>query len=171
MIAPVGIALGSNLGNRAAELDAGISFLRSLSVDDKIREAPRLDTAPVDCPPGSPPFLNTVAEIRIDTETLPPLDLLSKLSGLLNANAADPTRARRMPHALSTSTSSITPASSSNEPGLVIPHPRAHLRRFVLETALASPPRSRSAAARQKRCASFCCSGGLRPSLIPHPSS
>ena len=79
MIVPVGIALGSNLGDRSAELDAGISFLRSLSIDKKVLEAPRMETAPVDCPPGSAAFLNAVAEIEIDPAILPPRALLKQL--------------------------------------------------------------------------------------------
>src|ERR1019366_5213622 len=79
MIVPVGIALGSNLGNRSAELDAGISFLRFLSTNDEVRESPRIETVPVDCPPGSPAFLNSVAEIEIDTVLLPPLNLFGCL--------------------------------------------------------------------------------------------
>ena len=66
MIVPVGIALGSNMGDRSAELDAGISFLRLLSMNHEVLESPRIETAPVDCPPGSPAFLNSVAEIEVD---------------------------------------------------------------------------------------------------------
>ena len=36
MTVPVGIALGSNLGDRSAELDAGISFLRELAERGKL---------------------------------------------------------------------------------------------------------------------------------------
>ena len=77
----VGIALGSNLGNRSAELDAGIAFLRTLSVINEVRESPRIKTSPVDCPPGSEEFLNSVAEIDLDSVAHPPRVLLELLQG------------------------------------------------------------------------------------------
>jgi 2-amino-4-hydroxy-6-hydroxymethyldihydropteridine diphosphokinase len=132
MIGPVGIALGSNLGDRAAELDAGIFFLRDLSVDDKVRESPRLETVPVDCPPGSPPFLNAVAEIRIDTDILPPRALLEKLQAFERERGRAIVRAINAPRPLDLDI--IYYACVENrEQDLIIPHPRAHLRRFVLE--------------------------------------
>jgi 2-amino-4-hydroxy-6-hydroxymethyldihydropteridine diphosphokinase len=131
-LVPVGIALGSNLGDRCSELDAGIAFLRSFSVDGKIQEAPRLETAPVDCPPGSPPFLNTVAEIRIDTEMLPPLALLGKLQGFEKERGRSAERDVNAPRPLDLDIIYYA-CLVINEPGLIIPHPRAHLRRFVLE--------------------------------------
>ncbi|MCE0497667.1 MAG: 2-amino-4-hydroxy-6-hydroxymethyldihydropteridine diphosphokinase [Methylacidiphilales bacterium] len=131
-LVPAGIALGSNQGDRAAELNVAVAFLRSLAVDDRARVSSILETAPVDCPPGSPSFLNAVAEIRIDTETLPPLVLLEKLKafeasrgrvGSSEVNAPRPLDLDIIYYACLT----------IDEPGLMIPHPRAHLRRFVLE--------------------------------------
>ena len=40
----VGIALGSNMGDRHAEMQAAINFLRKLAVDQRIRESPRFET-------------------------------------------------------------------------------------------------------------------------------
>jgi 2-amino-4-hydroxy-6-hydroxymethyldihydropteridine diphosphokinase len=131
-LVPVGIALGSNLGNRTAELNAGISFLRSLSVDGRITEAPRLETTPVDCPPGSPPFLNSVAEIRVDTGVLPPPGLLSKLQAFERERGRPDERAPNAPRPLDLDIIYYA-CLVINEPGLVIPHPRARARRFVLE--------------------------------------
>jgi len=118
MIVPVGIALGSNLGDRSAELDGAVSFLRTLSEADRVRE--------------SPPFLNSVAEIEIDTVILPPLLLLACLqefevergrSPLRDANAARPLDLDIIYYGV----------EQISQLGLVIPHPRAAGRRFVLE--------------------------------------
>ncbi|MEI8313233.1 MAG: 2-amino-4-hydroxy-6-hydroxymethyldihydropteridine diphosphokinase [Verrucomicrobiota bacterium] len=72
-----GIALGSNLGDRLAHLQA--ARLRLLALHDE--SGPFLcskiyETAPVDCPDGSPHFLN--AAIELSTQA-PPLDLLNTL--------------------------------------------------------------------------------------------
>jgi 2-amino-4-hydroxy-6-hydroxymethyldihydropteridine diphosphokinase len=132
MIVPVGIALGSNLGDRSAELDAGISFLRELAEGGEVRESPRIETAPIDCPSGSPAFLNSVAEIEVDTVFLPPLNLLGYLqefeiergrSPLRDVNASRPLDLDIIYYGI----------ERFDQMGLIIPHPRAHLRRFVLE--------------------------------------
>ena len=70
MLVQVGIALGSNLGDRYSELNAGIAYLKSLSIINEVRESSRINTAPVNCPPGSKEFLNSVAEIDVDQRDL-----------------------------------------------------------------------------------------------------
>jgi 2-amino-4-hydroxy-6-hydroxymethyldihydropteridine diphosphokinase len=132
MVAPVGIALGSNQGDSSAELDAGILFLRSLSVDDRIRESARVTTVPVDCPPGSPPFLNAVAEIRLDTDRLPPRRLLEKLQAFEGERGRPAVREVNAPRPLDLDIIYYA-CVALQEPDLVIPHPRATQRRFVLE--------------------------------------
>lgn len=131
-LVPAGIALGSNLGDRAAELAAGVVFLRSLAVDGRARVSSALETAPVDCPPGSPSFLNAIAEIRVDTETLPPRTLLEKLKAFETERGRIGAGAVNAPRPLDLDIIYYA-CLTIDEPGLVIPHPRAHLRRFVLE--------------------------------------
>jgi 2-amino-4-hydroxy-6-hydroxymethyldihydropteridine diphosphokinase len=132
MIVPVGIALGSNLSDRHAELDAGISFLRSLALLGQIRESPRLETEPVDCPPGSPPFLNAAAEIEIDPEALPPRELMQRLQIFERSRGRPAQREVNAPRPLDLDILYYG-AFVLNEPDLMIPHPRATQRRFVLE--------------------------------------
>jgi 2-amino-4-hydroxy-6-hydroxymethyldihydropteridine diphosphokinase len=132
MIVPVGIALGSNLGDRSAELDAGISLLRFLAANHEVRESPRIETAPVDCPPGSPPFLNSVAEIDVDTVFLPPLNLLACLQEFEMERGRSPLRDVNAPRPLDLDIIYYG-VERFDQMGLIIPHPRAHLRRFVLE--------------------------------------
>ena len=132
MIVPVGIALGSNLGDRSAELDEGISFLRFLSTNNEVLESPRIDTAPVDCPPGSPAFLNSVAELEVDSVMMPPLNLLGCLQEFEIERGRSPLRDANAPRPLDLDIIYYG-GERFDQMGLVIPHPRAHLRRFVLE--------------------------------------
>jgi 2-amino-4-hydroxy-6-hydroxymethyldihydropteridine diphosphokinase len=128
----VGIALGSNLGDRAAELDAGIAFLRMLATDHEVRESPRIETAPVDCPPGSPPFLNSVAELKIDSVLIAPLNLYGCLEEFEIERGRAPFRDVNAPRPLDLDIIYYG-TEQFDQMGLIIPHPRAHLRRFVLE--------------------------------------
>jgi 2-amino-4-hydroxy-6-hydroxymethyldihydropteridine diphosphokinase len=132
MIVPIGIALGSNLGDRSAELDAGIDFLRLLSMNHAVRESPRIETAPVDCPPGSPAFLNSVAEIEVDTVLFPPLNLFGCLEEFELERGRSPLRDVNAPRPLDLDIIYYG-VERFDQMGLIIPHPRAHLRRFVLE--------------------------------------
>ena len=132
MIVPVGIALGSNMGDRSAELDAGIEFLHELTEGGKVQESPRIETVPVDCPPGSQKFLNSVAEIEIETVLLPPLQLLGYLQEFELQRGRSPLRDVNAPRPLDLDIIYYG-IERFDQMGLVIPHPRAHLRRFVLE--------------------------------------
>ena len=132
MIVPVGIALGSNMGNRNAELNAGIAFLRMLAADHEVRESPRIETAPVDCPPGSPPFLNSVAEIMIESVMMTPLNLYGCLEEFEIERGRAPFRDVNSPRPIDLDIIYYG-AEHFEQMGLIIPHPRAHLRRFVLE--------------------------------------
>jgi len=127
-----GIALGSNLGDRKAELDAALAFLRTLASDHKVCESPRFETQPIDCPVDSPVFLNSFAEIKIDTVFLPPLNLFGCLEEFEIERGRMPFRETNSPRPID-----LDIIYYGNERfdqmGLIIPHPRAHLRRFVLE--------------------------------------
>lgn len=76
----VGIALGSNLGNRLAHLQHARDLLRQLVPEDTIyTQAPVYQSEPVDCPENSPDFFNTVLEIDyIGT----PYELLEHTQGI-----------------------------------------------------------------------------------------
>jgi 2-amino-4-hydroxy-6-hydroxymethyldihydropteridine diphosphokinase len=128
----VGIALGSNQGDRQAELKEGLAFLRSLSLFDRLLESNRVETRPVDCPPGSPLFLNMVAEMEVDSEVLPPRVLLKRLQEFEISRGRPAEHEINAPRSLDLDMIYYGDLVIS-EPGLVVPHPRAHLRRFVLE--------------------------------------
>ncbi len=131
-LVPVGIALGSNLGDRPAQLDAGIAFLRSLSAYERIRESSRIVTAPVDCPPGSETFLNAVVEIEIDPQIFPPRELLKQLQAFELSRGRTAERELNAPRPLDLDIIYYGDVIVQDQE-LVIPHPRAATRRFVLE--------------------------------------
>lgn len=63
MASRVGIALGSNLGNRITHLQVARDMIRGLSPNGAhFLQAPIYQSYPVDCPPNSPDFFNTVVE-------------------------------------------------------------------------------------------------------------
>jgi 2-amino-4-hydroxy-6-hydroxymethyldihydropteridine diphosphokinase len=131
MLIQAGIALGSNLGDRTAELKAGLAFLRTLSVINEVRESPRIKTVPVDCPPGSESFLNSVAEIDIDSEAISPRQLLKLLQGFEHSRGRATVRPVNSPRPLDLDIIYYGQLIL-NDPDLVIPHPRAHQRQFVM---------------------------------------
>jgi len=132
MLVQVGIALGSNLGDRYSELNAGIAYLKTLSIINEVRESSRINTAPVDCPPGSKDFLNSVAEIDVDSEKLPPRKLLELLQNFERSRGRAAQRDVNAPRPLDLDIIYYGD-QVVREPFLIIPHPRAHQRRFVLE--------------------------------------
>ena len=132
MSLPVGIALGSNLGDCSAELDEGVDFVASLGFPRHFREGPRIHTHPVDCPPGSPNYLNTVVEIELDPTHVSPRQLLHRLQSFEQRHGRPADHGVNTPRTIDLDILYYGDLVI-NEPGLVIPHPRAHLRRFVLE--------------------------------------
>ena len=132
MVIPVGIALGSNLGDRGLELDAAIAFLARLSREGPIVEAPRMKTTPVECPPGSPTFLNSVVEIQIESNTLTARQLLSQLREFETARGRNPVAEFHSPRPIDLDIIYYG-GEIIDDSGLVVPHPRAHLRHFVLK--------------------------------------
>ena len=127
-----GIALGSNLGNRASKLQVGLEFLRQLAADGRVEAATPIETAPVDCPPGSPDFLNTVAVLWLDPAVLSPRRLLERLQAFERELGRPEVRGVNEPRPLDLDILYFGDRRVY-EPGLIVPHPRAAQRRFVLE--------------------------------------
>jgi 2-amino-4-hydroxy-6-hydroxymethyldihydropteridine diphosphokinase len=131
MLVTVGIALGSNLGDRHAELNAGVAYLRTLAADGTLRESARIDTAPVDCPPGSQNFLNAVVELLIDSKLIPPDRLLDRLQSFEQTQGRPRVHQPNSPRPLDLDIIYYGDEIIST-PHLTIPHPRAAQRPFVL---------------------------------------
>jgi 2-amino-4-hydroxy-6-hydroxymethyldihydropteridine diphosphokinase len=133
----VGIALGSNLQNPQEQINKAIEFLSNLSSDGYILHAQPLQSDPVDCPPGSPPFLNTVAEIHWSST---PETLLASLQDYEMKQGRPPIRERNAPRPIDLDILYIDEMITIH-PRLTLPHPRAHLRPFVMEPLYKIAPR------------------------------
>jgi len=125
-----GLALGSNLGDRLAHLQAGRAFLLTLHAGPHPPAVSRVhETAPVDCPPGSASFLNAVVEIYTP---LPPHDLLQRLAAFEQDCGRAARRQRNAPRPLDLDIL-YCGELVLDTPSLVLPHPRMTRRRFVLQ--------------------------------------
>ena len=123
----VGIALGSNLGTRTEELAAARTWLRSL--DAGARFSGVFDSEAVDCPPGSPGFLNQVAEISWRGSIFFLLDLCQVYE---RSRGRKTVRGRNQPRALDLDLLYAGRREVRTE-RLRLPHPRLGKRRFVME--------------------------------------
>lgn len=122
----VAVALGSNVGDRAAHLDYAVSRLRSLI--QHLQISSYHETVPVDVPVPSAAFLNAAA---VGETTLPARGVLDALLAIEAARG----RARPFPNAPRTLDLDLLLYGDAviDEPGLVVPHPRFRERAFVLE--------------------------------------
>jgi len=124
------VALGSNLGDsRKIILDA-MARLQNLS-DQPILKSSLWQTSPVNCPPDSPRFVNAVAGLVPRTGETPE-SLLEKLRSLEKESGRQPKMALNEPRPLDLDLIAFG-AETRATPELVLPHPRAHQRRFVLQ--------------------------------------
>ncbi len=122
------IALGSNLGDRAAHLRAA---LEQLGASDELRVlacSKFHETEPVGGPPGQEHYLNAV--VRAETN-LPPTELLARLQSI----EAQQGRQRSVPNAPRTLDLDLLLYHDRviDEPDLTVPHPRMWSRPFVVE--------------------------------------
>jgi 3-oxoacyl-[acyl-carrier protein] reductase len=122
------LALGSNLGDRQRFLDAAVRRLRAVPGLTIRRVSPYYETAPVGGPAGSRAYLNAVAEA--DT-SLPPDQLLQTLLDVERQFG----RVRSEPNAPRTLDLDLILYGDlvRHGPDPVVPHPRLHERRFVLQ--------------------------------------
>jgi 2-amino-4-hydroxy-6-hydroxymethyldihydropteridine diphosphokinase len=137
------LSLGSNLGDRAANLRAALAQLaaagRLLTASDLY------ETQPVDFPddvpddlPGQPWFLNCVA--AIETE-MTPRELLT-LALRIEAEMGRLRMKEKGPRNIDIDVV-LFGDCVVDEPGLKIPHPAMHRRRFVLEPLVEIAPEAR----------------------------
>jgi 2-amino-4-hydroxy-6-hydroxymethyldihydropteridine diphosphokinase len=124
------VALGSNLGDsRRIILDA-MTRLQNFSGQPILRSS-LWQTTPVNCPPGSPLFVNAVVGFAPQKNETPE-SLLQKLRALEQEFGRRPKKVLNEPRPLDLDLIAFG-TETRNSPGLVLPHPRAHLRRFVLQ--------------------------------------
>jgi 2-amino-4-hydroxy-6-hydroxymethyldihydropteridine diphosphokinase len=121
------IALGSNLGNREANLRAAMESMRSLGEVKRISTFH--DTAPVGYL-DQPRFLNAAVLLRT---TLPPQELLQALLAIEQQMGRN--RATAVPKGPRVIDLDILLYGDAvlDTPTLVLPHPQMHERAFVLK--------------------------------------
>jgi pantoate--beta-alanine ligase len=124
------VGLGSNLGDRVAQLSAALAELRRLPNTRIVAQSSLLETAPVGGPQGQGRYLNAAA--LLETE-LAPRDLWAQLSGIeqrLGRVRSECWGPRTIDLDLLLYDQQII-----NTEALLVPHPRLAQRRFVLEPA------------------------------------
>jgi 2-amino-4-hydroxy-6-hydroxymethyldihydropteridine diphosphokinase len=141
------VALGSNLGDsRKIILDA-LARLQNFS-DEPILESSLWETSPVNCPPGSPKFVNAVVGF-VPQKNETPESLLKKLREMEKEFGRAPKTVLNEPRPLDLDLiafgNEIRPAAPKRSEGgnsseLILPHPRAHLRKFVLQPLIEIAP-------------------------------
>lgn len=125
-----GIALGSNLGDRLANLQAARDRLREIATPgEPFLLAPVYQTEPLLCPPGSPYFHNSVVELAFAGDAFELLELTQAIEKMLG-RAASPER--NAPRIIDVDLLYFGDHIIDTE-ALVLPHPRLRERRFVLQ--------------------------------------
>jgi 2-amino-4-hydroxy-6-hydroxymethyldihydropteridine diphosphokinase len=119
------LSLGSNVGNRAANLNAAIERLRSLGTVEEVSSF--YETEPVEFT-AQPWFLNCA--VKLDTEKMPK----QLLAGILDVEQQMGRRRtqKKGPRAIDIDVL-LFGNSIIDTKGLTVPHPAMHERRFVLE--------------------------------------
>lgn len=126
------LSLGSNLGDRSANLENGLAHLKEAGTLRAVSSF--YETQPVDVP-DQPWFLNCVA--ALETEKTP-RELLRFLLGLEEAMGRLRMR-EKGPRKIDLDILFFDD-QVIDEPGLKIPHPSMHCRRFVLEPLVEIAP-------------------------------
>ena len=124
------IALGSNLGDSRQNVLGAMDRIQAQS-DFPLLRSSLWQSTPVDCPPGSPRFVNAVVGL------LPrPMEtaesLLGKLQELERNFGRQPKTVLNESRPLDLDLISFRQETCVSD-RLTLPHPRAHLRRFVLQ--------------------------------------
>src|SRR6266446_6767960 len=125
-----GVALGTNLGDRRANLRTTRKAILQLpGVTPPVLASAIYETEPIDCEPDAGKFLNAVLEFDYEGD---PLELLKRLGELEQALGRLPDHPRNVSRKIDIDLLYFG-ATNIDKKELQLPHPRMHLRRFVLE--------------------------------------
>jgi 2-amino-4-hydroxy-6-hydroxymethyldihydropteridine diphosphokinase len=124
------VAFGSNLGDSRKTVLRAIRQLREFSIRSPLVSS-LWQTTPVDCPPGSPMFVNAVVGLQPRKDETPE-SLLEKLRALEKVFGRKPKNVLNEARPLDLDLVAFGNETRNTE-RLVLPHPRAHLRRFVMQ--------------------------------------
>lgn len=122
------VALGANLGDRAANLRVALARLAATPGAHLAAASSFHDNPAVGGPAGSPPFLNAVAAVET---TLGPHELLARLLEIEREMGRE-RREKWGPRPIDLDLI-LYADRVVRDPGLTVPHPLMHERRFVLE--------------------------------------
>jgi 2-amino-4-hydroxy-6-hydroxymethyldihydropteridine diphosphokinase len=122
------LAIGSNLGDRLGSLQGAVNSLADTPEVWLTAVSPVYETEPVDAPEDSKTFLNAV--ILVDT-TLSARTLLDRALAIEDAFGRERTGVRGEPRTLDVDLI-VVGDRRANDEDMVLPHPQAHERAFVL---------------------------------------
>jgi 2-amino-4-hydroxy-6-hydroxymethyldihydropteridine diphosphokinase len=128
-----GIALGSNVGDRLTNLhEARARISGSEKVAPPILSSALFETEPVGCAPGTKAFFNAVMEIDFQAQ---PMTLLTTLRRIEKELGRSHEAVRNAPRTIDLDLLYFGDSGDFefNSSTFVLPHPRLHLRRFVLQ--------------------------------------
>ncbi|KAF0181632.1 MAG: 2-amino-4-hydroxy-6-hydroxymethyldihydropteridine diphosphokinase [Limisphaerales bacterium] len=124
------IALGGNMGDAKVTVREAMQRLAAFSCAPLLCSSLWRST-PVDCPPGSPDFINAVVALT-PLPHFTPESLLVELQVLEREFGRQPKQVLNEARPLDLDLIAWG-SEVRNTPALTLPHPRAHLRRFVLQ--------------------------------------
>jgi len=124
------VGVGSNLGDSSHILPQATDALENFS-QVPLRRSSWWRSAPVDCPPGSRDFLNAVVGL-VPLPEMTPEQMMAGLQEIERVFGRQPRIVMHEPRPLDLDLLVFGGEVRSTE-GLTLPHPQAHLRRFVLE--------------------------------------
>jgi 2-amino-4-hydroxy-6-hydroxymethyldihydropteridine diphosphokinase len=122
------VSLGSNLGDRFSKLQGAVNSLADTPDVAVTAVSSVYETQPVGAPEGSGPFLNAV--VLLDT-TLPARVLLDRAKAIETAFGRERSGVVNAPRTLDVDLIVVGDRLADDD-DLVLPHPRAHERAFVL---------------------------------------
>ncbi len=122
------LALGSNLGDRQAHLDRAVRRLRAEPGVVVRKVSSYYETAPVGGPSGQGAYLNAVVEIETSLDPQRLLHALFEIERSAGRVRAEPNAPRTLDLDILLYDDLVRPS-----PDPIVPHPRMHERRFVLE--------------------------------------
>jgi 2-amino-4-hydroxy-6-hydroxymethyldihydropteridine diphosphokinase len=129
------LALGSNLGDRAATLRAALAALKQLPRTWLVARSRWHETAPAGGPAGQGPFLNGAALLATGLEPLELLGELQRIEHQLGRRRDQRWGARTLDLDLL-----LVDRLTLRSAALELPHPRMAVRRFVLAPAAEAAP-------------------------------
>ena len=124
------VSLGSNLGDSRQILLQALGRLQGFSIQPLLKSS-LWESTPVDCPPGSGKFINAVAGWMPRVGETPE-SLLEKLQDIEKDFGRRPKLVLNEARPLDLDLI-VFGQETRRTWGLSLPHPRAHLRRFVLQ--------------------------------------